>query len=75
MTNLEKVIETDKERFIEAIAKSICINAKTHKVCLVQPPLCGECMFSEKKYKGYKCCTDEIMAWLKAEVGDENWGI
>ena len=43
MTNLEKIIENDGERFIRAIADVICFNPKKHIVNTIEPFLCGEC--------------------------------
>ena len=67
MTNLEKVLEVDGDRFIEEIAANICFSTLYHKVKVVQPPLCGDCPFGEHNFNKWKCHTEDIVEWLKAE--------
>ena len=71
MTNLEKVLEVDGERFLKEIAEKICFNTWSHKVQIVQPPLCGDCEFGEVAYGKCKCHTEDIIEWLKAESEDK----
>lgn len=71
MTNLEKVLEVDGDRFIREIAEKICFSAYHHKVRVVQPPLCGECEFGEHFCNKWKCHTEELIEWLKAESEDK----
>ena len=69
MTNLEKVLEVDGDRFIKEIAEKICFSTYNHKVRCIQPPLCGDCDFGERlcNSNGWKCHTEDIIEWLKAE--------
>ena len=71
MTNLEKVLEVDGERFLQEIAEKICFSAYHHTVKVVQPPLCGDCEFGEVNYGKCKCHTKEIVKWLKEEVEED----
>lgn len=72
MTNLEKVLEVDGDRFIQEIAEKICFSTCFHTVKDVTPVLCGDCEFGEQKCSGaWKCHTEEIIEWLKAECEDE----
>ena len=69
MTNLDKVLEVDGDRLLEEIAEKICFSTNHYKVKVIQPPLCGECEFGEYKGCGkWRCHTEEIIEWLKAEV-------
>lgn len=72
MTNLEKIIEVDRERFLKEIAEKLCFNIYHHKVMVVQPPLCGDCPFGEVNvFSGstkFKCHTEEIIEWLNEEA-------
>ena len=69
MTNLEMVLKTDEERFLEEIAKKICFCESNHTV--VQEKLCAECNFGEVTKYICKCHTDEIIEWLKSECDEE----
>ena len=71
MTNLEKVLEVDGDRFIREIAEKICFLTHTHKVQCVMPPLCGECIFGERLGNRCKCHTEDIIEWLKAESEED----
>ena len=70
MTNFEKVLLVDKERFLQEVAEKICFDSHKHIVKIVQPPLCGSCSFGGTRLNDGKCkChTDEILEWLKSEV-------
>lgn len=69
MTNLEKVLEVDGDRFLKEIAEKICFSTIYHKVRVIQPPLCGDCEFGELMCNGkWKCHTEEIIEWLRSEV-------
>ena len=68
MTNPEKVIEVDGDRFIKEIAEKICFSTYNHKVKYIQPPLCGNCDFGERCCNKWKCHTEDIVEWLKAEI-------
>ena len=71
MTNLEKVLEVDREDFLKEISQKICFCTSKHTVMTVQPPLCGECGFGERLCNGkWKCHTEEIVEWLKSEVDE-----
>ncbi len=71
MTNLEKVLENDRERFIKEIAEKICFNTSRHKVNVINPPLCGDCNFGEHVCNRWKCHTEEIIEWLNSEAESE----
>lgn len=71
MTNLEKIIENDGERFVRAIAEVICFNPKKHIINIIEPFLCGECEFADKDADGWHCKTDQIAEWLKEEAEED----
>lgn len=71
MTNLEKVLKVDGDRLIKEMAEKICFSTLYHRVKVIQPPLCGSCEFGERKCDRWKCHTEEIAEWLKAECEDE----
>ncbi len=71
MTNLEKVLQNDGERFVREIAEKICFNTFHHTVKVIYPPLCGDCEFGEHLCK-WKCHTEEIIEWLNSEAESED---
>ena len=60
MTNLEKVLQVNKEFFAEDISARDCINPKTH-VIDNHNILCDKCFFEGN-------CKERIKRWLEEEV-------
>lgn len=64
MTNLEKIIEVNKDMFINMLVQSYCIDKK-YKIIrgkAVQSFPCSECIMNDAS-----TCQEEMRAWLSKE--------
>lgn len=63
MTNFDKLLKSDKDNLLKAIATNICIDIKNHKV--ITDLNCSECDINNSN--STKDCSEITYDWLKKE--------
>ena len=63
MTNFDKLLKSDKDNLLKAIANNICIDIKNHKVNTGLD--CSECDINNSN--STKDCSEITYNWLKKE--------
>ena len=68
-TNLDKILDDNKEFLKDLIKRDCCVDPQSHKIMRCQPfSQCKYCMFGKDKGDRFECNTEALEKWLDEEV-------